>query len=136
MENTSEQKIKKILDNYKSIAVVGISDSVIRPSNQVARYLQNAGYRIYPVNPKYNQVLGVKCYPNLRAIDFRIDIVEIFRRSEHVLPGVDEAIEIGAKVIWMQLGVMNEEAAIKARNHSIIVVMDRCMKIEHRRIKR
>jgi len=130
------EDMQKIFENYRSIAVVGISDSPMRPSNQVARYLQDSGYRIYPVNPKLNEVLGVKCYPDLKSIEFKIDIVDIFRRSEFVPAIVDEAIEIGVKVIWMQLGVMNEEAAEKARNHLLQVVEDRCMKIEHRRISR
>lgn len=136
MERTSEKEIKKILEFSRSIAIVGISDSVMKPSNQVARYLQKAGYRIYPVNPKYDQILGVKCYPDLKSIEFGIDIVDIFRRPEHVPAVVKEAIEINAKVIWMQLGIVNEAAAQDASKNGLQVVMDRCMKIEHRKLNK
>jgi len=125
------EDIKRIFESFKSIAVVGVSDSPMKPSNQVARYLQDAGYRIYPVNPKLENVLGVRCFPDLKSIDVNIDIVNIFRRPDHIPPIVDEAIEIGAKVIWMQLGIVNLEAAKNAEDHGLQVVMDRCMKIEH-----
>ena len=118
---------------HKTIAVVGLSDKPERASYDVASYLLSQGYRIIPVNPNIKEWKGIKAYPSLSAIpkDIRIDVVDIFRRSEFVPPIVDEAITIGAKAIWMQLGVINEEAAEKARSAGLEVVMDRCMKVEH-----
>ncbi len=121
--------------NYKNIAVVGISDDPERPSHYVASFLATHGYNIIPVNPKLTEWEGKKCYPDLRSIPVKVDVVDIFRRSEAVPPVVDEAIAIKAKAVWMQEGIVNEEAAAKARKAGIEVVMDRCMKKEYMRMK-
>jgi predicted CoA-binding protein len=131
VEEQKPDPIRRILDECHTIAVVGLSDKPDRPSNDVALYLKEHGYRIIPVNPKLNEVLGERAYPDLLSIPGGIDVVDIFRRSEDVGPVVDGAIKKGAKVVWMQLGVINEEAAQKARAAGIEVVMDRCMKHEH-----
>jgi len=123
--------IRTILKNSKTIAVVGFSPKPHRPSHQVACYLMEAGYTIIPVNPGQDSILGLTCYPNLQAIPTRVDMVDIFRRSETVLPIVDDAIAIGAKYIWMQEGIVNEAAAAKAETAGLLVVMDRCTKIDH-----
>lgn len=117
--------------NYKTIAVVGISDDPTRPSHFVAGFLEARGYTIIPVNPKLTEWEGRKCYPDLLSIPMKVDIVDIFRRSEAVPPIVDEAIAIKAKVVWMQEGIVNEDAAAKARKAGIEVVMDKCMKKEY-----
>lgn len=122
--------------NYKNIAVVGISDDATRPSHFVARFLEAHGYHVIPVNPKLTEWEGKKCYPDLLSIPVKVDVVDIFRRSEAVPPVVDEAIAIKAKVVWMQEGIVNEEAAAKAREAGIEVVMDMCMKKEYDRLKR
>lgn len=121
--------------NYKTIAVVGISDDPVRPSHFVAKFLEAHGYTIIPVNPKLTEWEGKKCYPDLLSIPVKVDIIDIFRRSEAVPPSVDEAITIKAKVVWMQEGIVNEEAAKKAMNAGIEVVMDKCMKKEYAKIK-
>jgi predicted CoA-binding protein len=126
--------IKRILKSYSQIAIVGISDSPSKDSHQIGLYLQRAGYTVFPVNPKYNSVLGVDCYPDLKSISHPIEIVDIFRRPEYILPIVEEAIEIKAKVIWMQLGIENEEAAQTAMQAGLDVVMNHCIKIEHRNL--
>ena len=120
---------------YKTIAVVGISDDPERPSHFVASFLDAHGYNIIPVNPKLTEWEGKKCYQDLLSIPVPVDIVDIFRRSEAVPPIVDEAIAIQAKVVWMQEGIINEEAGAKAREAGIEVVMDRCMKKEYIRYK-
>jgi len=125
--NPSDEQIKQILQKYKKVAVVGLSPDPSRPSHGVARYLQRRGFKIIPVNPKEKEILREKAYPNLSSIPEKVEIVDIFRRPEHVPPVVDEAIKIGAKVIWMQEGVINHPAAIKASQNSITVIMDRCM---------
>ena len=130
----NDKDLEKILKTSRAIAVVGLSPQPDRDSYEVAHYLQQAGYRIIPVNPKADSILGEKAYPDLRSIPEKIDVVDIFRRPEHVPPIVDEAIEIGAKTIWMQLGVVNEEAARKASEAGLDVVMDKCMLREHRRL--
>ncbi len=124
-------EIKAILEQSKTIAVVGLSPKENRPSNSVARYLRDVGYTVIPVNPGHDKILGLKCYPNLSSIKERVDIVDIFRRSEKVPPVVDEAIAIGAKVIWMQLGIVHHQAAVQAKNAGLEVIMDRCIKIDH-----
>ncbi len=126
--------IQSIL-NHKTIAVVGISDNPERPSNFVAKFLEAHGYDIIPVNPNLTEWEGKKCYPDLLSIPVKVDVVDIFRRSEAVPPIVDEAISIKAKAVWMQEGIMNEEAAAKAREAGIDVVMDRCMKKEYMKLK-
>jgi uncharacterized protein len=122
--------------NYKNIAVVGISDNPERPSYDVASFLEKHGYNIIPVNPSLAEWKGRKSYPDLKSIPEKVDVVDIFRRPEAVPPIVDEAIAIKPKAIWMQLGIVNEEAAAKARAAGIEVVMDKCMKIEYNRLKR
>ena len=122
--------IENILD-YKTIAVVGISEDPTRPSHFVASFLESHGYKIIPVNPKLTQWEGKKCYPDLLSIPVKIDIVDIFRRSEAIPPIVDEAIAIKAKAVWMQEGIINEDAASKARKAGIEVVMDKCLKTEY-----
>ena len=131
-----ERTIEQILKESKTIAVVGLSANPGRDSHQVASYLKRNGYIIYPVNPNYEQVLGSRCYTNLSDIPDAIDIVDIFRRPEHIPPIAGEAVKIGAKVIWMQLGIRNEEAAETARRAGLQVIMDRCIKIEHQRLLR
>ena len=126
----------EILDTYRTFAVVGLSDRPSRPSYSVAAFLKDHGYRIVPVNPNVVEVHGEKCWPDLPSIPFPIQVVDIFRRSELVLPVVEDAIRIGAKVVWMQLGVINEEAARLARDAGLEVVMDRCPVIEMRRAGR
>ncbi len=129
-----EASIDRVLREAKTIAVVGLSPKPERASFGVASYLQQHGYHIIPVNPTVDQVLGQKSYPDLTSVPERIDVVDIFRRSEDVPPVVDEAIRVGAKVIWMQEGVINEAAATKARQAGLEVIMDRCMLKEHRRM--
>ncbi len=129
-------EIEKIIKDSKTIAVVGMSNKLGRPSLTVASYLKGQGYRIIPVNPTIQEVNGERCYPDLASLPERVDIVDIFRRSEDVPPVVDEAIRTGAKAIWMQEGVVNEEAARKAREAGLIVVMDKCMLKEHSRLRR
>ncbi len=126
--------LASIIRNSRIIAVVGLSDNPQRPSYGVASYLMEHGYRIIPVNPNLSEWKGIRAYPSLLEIPEKIDIVDIFRKSEFVEAIVGEAITIGAKTIWMQLGVINEEAAEKARNAGLEVVMDKCMKIEHMKI--
>lgn len=129
----TEEDIRQILLEYRTVAVVGLSPRPEKPSYEVASYLQTHGYRIIPVNPAANEVLGEASYPNLPAIPDRVDVVDIFRRSEDVPPIVDAAIQIGAKVVWMQLGIANEAAASRARQAGLKVVMDKCMKTEHQK---
>lgn len=114
--------------HLKTIAVVGISDNPEKPSNFVAKFLEKHGYTIIPVNPNLTEWDGKKCYPDLLSIPVKVDIVDIFRRPEAIPPIVDEAIAIKAKVVWMQEGIVNEEAAAKARDAGLEVVMDRCLK--------
>jgi uncharacterized protein len=127
--------IKDILTNCRTIAVVGISDKQDRPSYHVAAYLMEAGYEIFPVNPSLDNVLGLKAYPDLESIPVKIDLVDVFRRSETVGPVVDDAIKIGAKAVWFQEGVINEEAGGKAVKAGLKVVMDRCVLKEHSKMK-
>lgn len=127
--------IRDILDNCRTIAVVGISGKPDRPSYHVASYMQKAGYKIIPVNPMVDIVLGQKSYPDLMSISNIIDVVDIFRRGETVSPIVDEAIKIGAKAIWLQEGVVNKEACLKASQAGLRVVMDRCMLKEHSKMQ-
>ena len=118
----------------KTIAVVGLSGRRFRPSHGVAEYLQRAGYRVIPVNPREKEVLGETAYPGLESVAVAVDIVDIFRRSEYVPEIVEEAIRIGAKMVWMQEGVIHEEAAGRALAAGLEVVMDRCILKEHRRL--
>ena len=129
----SADPILEMLQHYKTIAVVGLSSNPMRPSNGVSEYLQSAGYRIIPVNPNETEVLGERSYARLEDVPEKIDIVDIFRRPEEVPPVVESAIRIGAKVVWMQLGIANEPAAKKAQSAGVTVVMDACMLIEHKK---
>ena len=130
--NPSDQKIKEILQKYKKVAVVGLSSDPVRPSNAVARYLQGRGYKIIPVNPKETEILGERAYPDLTSIPEKMEIVDIFRKPEHVPAIVEEAIKVGTKVIWMQEGVVDHTAANLASQKGITVIMDRCMAKECR----
>lgn len=130
--NPPDEQIKEILKKYNNVAVVGLSSNQTRPSYGVAEYLQRKGFKIIPVNPNETEILGEKAYPNLGSVPEKLEVVDIFRRAEHVPPIVDEAIKIGAKVVWMQLGVVNHPAALKASQSGLAVVMDRCMYRDHR----
>ena len=131
-----DEDLKNILTGCKTVAVVGISPKEDRPSYIVASYLKSKGYRIIPVRPDGDSILGEKVYHNLMEIpkEIEVDVVDVFRRSEDVPPIVDEAIQRGAKVIWMQEGVVHKEAGAKARKAGLKVVMDRCMKRDHQRL--
>jgi len=131
--NGHRDAITKILEESKTIAVVGLSSNPMRPSHGVTAYMQGAGYRIIPVNPNETEVLGEKSYPRLEDVPEKIDIVNVFRRAEEVPPVVESAIRIGAKVVWMQIGVENEEAAERARAAGLTVIEDACILVEHRR---
>ena len=126
--------LRRILRESRVIAVVGLSADWFRPSYFAAKYMQEHGYRVIPVNPKYPEILGEKCYKSLRDIKEKVDLVDVFRKSADVAPVADDAIAIGARVLWQQLGVRNEEAAQKARAAGLESVMDRCVKIEHGRL--
>ena len=134
LERTLMKTVRDILEKSKVIAVVGLSPKPERDSHEVAKYLQDQGYRIVPVNPRADTILGEKSYPDLASIPEKVDVVDIFRRSDDVPPVVDQAIDIGAKAVWMQLGIVNEDAAAKAREAGLGVVMDRCMLVEHRNL--
>ncbi len=129
-----DREIRQLLETSKTVAVVGLSDKPDRDSYRVAEYLQGHGYRIIPVNPTVDEVLGEKSYPSVSAIPEPVDVVDIFRRPDAVGPVVEDAIAAGAKAVWMQLGIVNEEAAEAAEAAGLQVVMDRCMKIEHARL--
>ena len=127
---------EEILNSSRVVAVVGLSAKSGRPSYRVAAYLKTQGYRIIPVNPAESEILGELCYPDLDSVPESVDVVDIFRRSEKVLPIVKEAIRIGVKAVWMQEGVINEEAAAWAREAGLMVVMDKCMRKEHQKLKK
>ena len=127
-------QLRRILKECKTIAVVGLSANDMRPSYFAAKYMQIHGYRIIPVNPNYDEILGEKCYPDLLSIPEPVDIVDLFQRADRVMPLAEQAIAIKAKVLWMQLGVINEEAAKLASDAGLEVVMDRCVKIEYARL--
>jgi uncharacterized protein len=125
--------ITELLRTARTIAVVGLSSKKTRPSHGVTDYMQHAGYRIIPVNPHEAEVLGEKAYPDLESVPEKIDIVDVFRRSEFVSDIVDAAIRIGARAIWLQEGVVDDVAAARARKAGLIVIMDRCILKEHRK---
>lgn len=131
-QNASDPEIDRMLRETKVIAVVGLSPKPDRPSHDVARYLQAAGYRIVPVNPGVEEVLGEKSYPSLEAIPFPVDLVDIFRRPEEIPALVEPAKAKGARFFWMQLGIVNNAAADAARALGMAVVMNKCLKVEHR----
>jgi predicted CoA-binding protein len=128
------ETLRSILRETKTIAVVGLSAHWYRPSYFAAKYMQDHGYRIIPVNPAYSEVLGQKCYAQLRDIPCNVDMVDCFRKSGEIRPIAEDAIAMGAKTLWMQIGVVNEEAAALARGAGLQVVMNRCVKIEHGRL--
>ena len=126
--------LRRILRSSKTIAVVGLSAEWHRPSNFAANYMQQHGYRIIPVNPRYETILGERCHASLETIDVPIDIVDVFRKTEDVLPIALQAIAVGARCFWQQIGVRNMEAQRLAAEAGLDVVMDRCVKIEHARL--
>ena len=128
------QTLRRILRENRVIAVVGLSADWFRPSYFAAKYMLEHGYRVIPVNPKYAEILGERCYKSLAEVPEKIDIVDIFRKTQDVMPIAEAAIAIGARVLWQQLGVRNEAAAAKARAAGLDAVMDRCVKIEHGRL--
>jgi len=130
----NDEMMKEILLSTKIIACVGLSGNEQKVSNQVGAYLQGQGYRVIPVNPTADEILGEKAYPDLESIPEKIDVVQLFRPSEAVMPFVESAIKIGAKVVWMQEGIKNEEAAQLAREAGLKVVMDACMRATHQRL--
>ena len=135
-EINSPQAIRRILDECKTIAVVGLSSNLMRPSNNVSEYMQRNGYRIIPVNPHETEVLGERAYPTLDAVLEKFDLVNVFRRSEEAGAVVDEAIRVGATAVWLQEGVVDRAAAQRAAAAGLLVVMDRCILKEHLRMRR
>ena len=125
---------EKILNVFHTVAMVGASDNPEKPSYRVNRYLTGQGYNVIPVNPNLKEVLGKASYQDLSSIPEQVEVVDIFRKSEDVLPVVKEAVAIGARVVWMQEGIVNEEAASLARDAGLLVVMDKCMRKEHLRL--
>ena len=129
-----DQMMKDILVSAKTIASVGLSSNQEKESYWIVSYLKDQGYRIIPVNPTADEILGEKAYPDLESVPEKIDVVQVFRKPEDVPPVVDSAIKVGAKAVWMQEGIVNEEAAQKAREAGLQVVMDACMRVTHRRL--
>ena len=130
MNSDDSKDIQKILSQYRTVAIVGASPNPERPSHRVADFLKKEGFLVIPVTPNADKVVGETAYPNLTSIPVSVEAVDIFRRSEDVLPIVEEAIAIGAKAVWMQEGIVNEEAAAKARKAGLLVVMNHCMRKE------
>lgn len=131
-KNPDAEEIKHLLEDSRNVAVVGLSDNPYRTSHAIARALQSLGYKIFPVNPNLTgPVLGEEPYATVEEIPERVDIVDVFRRSEKVLPVAHDAVAAGAKALWLQMGVINEEAASYAEEHGLTVVMDRCIKVDH-----
>ena len=131
-----DSPIERILRECRTVAVVGLSPNPARPSHGVAAYLQANGYRIVPVNPMIDEVLGERSYPDLEAVPFPVELIDVFRRSQEVPPVAEQAIRVGAAALWLQLGVIHHEAAARAAEHGLDVVMDRCTAIEHRALVR
>jgi len=132
--NPSDIEVRDLLQRYRRIAVVGLSDKPDRPSHGVAAYLQRAGYAITPVNPMIDEALGVRAVDSLSEVEQPVEIVDVFRRSEDVPPVVADAIAAGAKVLWLQLGIVNETAAQRAQEAGMTVIQDLCLKVEHARL--
>lgn len=130
----SDQEMKEILSSIKTIASVGVSSNPEKDSYGVAAYLKEQGYQLIPVNPTAPEIMGEQSYPDLESVPVKIDVVQVFRKPEDVPPVVEDAIKAGAKVIWMQEGIVNEEAARRAREAGLQVVMDACMRATHRRL--
>lgn len=133
-ENPPDDVIRDVLATPKTIAVVGCSANPARDSHDIARLLQQRGHRVIPVNPTESTVLGERCWPTLRDVPERIDVVDVFRRPEFVAEIARDAIAAGARVLWLQLGVIDVQAALEARRAGLTVIMDRCPKIEYRRL--
>jgi hypothetical protein len=131
VEINSRQAIAQILEECRTIAVVGLSSNPMRASNSVSRYMKQKGYKVVPVNPNEQSVLGEQSYPSLADVPFAVDLVDIFRRSDEAGRAVDEAIQIGAKAVWLQEGVIDHRAARRAQEAGLLVVMDRCWLKEH-----
>ncbi len=136
MSTNSQETIQRILDECRTIAVVGLSSDSWRPSNSVAAYMRRVGYRVIPVNPNETEVFGEKAYPDLASVPEKFDLVDIFRRSDEAGKAVDEAIAVGAKAVWLQEGVIDKAAAQRALDAGLLVVMDRCWLKEHIRVNR
>jgi len=130
----NDQMMKEILLTAKTIASVGLSSNTGKESYWIVKYLKDQGYRIIPVNPTADEILGEKAYPDLESVPEKIDVVQVFRKPEDVPPVVEDAIKVGAKAVWMQEGIVNEDAAQKAREAGLQVVMDACMRVTHRRL--
>jgi hypothetical protein len=130
----NDQMMKDILLSARTIASVGLSSNPEKESFWIVKYLQDQGYRIIPVNPMADEILGEKAYPDLESVPEKIDVVQVFRKPEDVPPVVDSAIKVGAKAVWMQEGIVHKEAAQKAREAGLQVVMDACMRVTHRRL--
>ena len=133
-DGLSTSGIRDILNDCSTIAMVGLSGNWYRPSYFAAKYLLDHGYNVIPVNPNYEEILGQKCVPDLEAIDESVDVVDLFQKPEIIPRYVESTAVLGARVLWMQLGIINEDAATAARERNLTVVMDRCMKIEHARL--
>ena len=129
-----EEAIRYVLENFRVIAVVGMSRSSYKPAHGIPKFLKEHGYRIIPVNPKTEEILGEKCYPNLLAVPEEVEVVEVFRPSNEAPKIVDQAINKKVKAVWLQLGIMNDEAAEKARKAGIIFIQNRCMMIEYKKL--
>lgn len=134
MPINDDSELKRILTTIKRVASVGVSSSAEKPSYGIFEYLKEHGYEMVPVNPSTPEIQGLKTYPDLTSIPAKLDVVQVFRKPEDVPPVVDQAIKIGAKVVWMQEGVINEEAAHRAEAAGLLVVMNRCMRETHRRL--
>ncbi|WP_297501157.1 CoA-binding protein [Thermococcus sp.] len=134
VDRLSDEEVRKILTKYRRIALVGASSKPERDANQVMRYLIEKGYEVYPVNPRYSEVLGRKCYPSVLDVPDDVEIVDLFVRPEFTMDYVEQAIEKGAKVVWFQFGTYNREAFRKAKEAGLMVVAHRCMKQEHERL--
>jgi uncharacterized protein len=128
------ETLRRILGAYRTVAIVGLSADWYRPSYFAAKYLQEHGYRIIPVNPRYAEILGEPCYASLTDIPDPVDVVDVFRRTADVMPIAKQVVAIGAKALWQQIGVVNRQADAYVREHGLDSVMDRCMKIEHARL--
>lgn len=131
MQLMQHKILQKLFSELITIVIVGLSPKENRPSYQVARYLKNAGYQIIPVNPGHQEILGEICYPDVLSVPVDIDVVDIFRRADQVLPVARQAIAVGAKVLWMQQGIVNQEAERIAEQAGMLVIMDRCLKVDH-----
>lgn len=130
----TEKQIKSLLNESTTIAIVGMSPKTQRPSNYVATYLIAQGYTVIPVNPGQDEILGLTCYPELKAIPISVDIVDIFRKASEVGAIVEQAVDMGARAVWMQQGIVSEVAAQRAMDAGLCVVMDRCIKVDHSRL--